>query len=648
MSIPEAQPGLLLALIPLLPLAGAITLWCGTWCGLRTPGRSIALLAAGLSLLTIVAAVVSLGAGEAPRTLTGGRWLVLRGGAAGAINLSLRWDGLAALWLLVQSAAALLVLCCSRRGAQSALGARSTAAWSLSLLGLVDLLALAGNYWQLFVCWELSLVAAWRLLASVAADEAEERAAERVLWTGLIGDLPLLIGLLAIWQSFGTFEFAAVLQPVAAAPVPPESPPDVMRGFATFCLIIAALVRCAQFPVCNWLPRAAGMRGAAAQWGTLIGIVATGVFLLLRSVPLLATNAAALSLLVNWGCLSAAVWGCLVLTQPDWRRALASFVTGMLGLACAGIGMAGRWGVESAIFLASNLIVLSAALLCCRHLAENGNRRAAHGPGRRGAVCLAIALASGVWGQEAVLFELWESGDVVAGTQHRPPADAVGDAARPAAVHGTSPAAPLAAVFAHLLLSLGLLRALFRSETASIQIGSDASGESRLGGYGVAVIVLSAALFVPLLISLRPPLPGWQVVDGRGVTDVILRLCTPGITGLLMLLALLLAWFLSRASRDAGARLERSFSSLVRLSRRGFYVDEAFWICCGLPLSICANVCRFLEQYVWERELISADDGISPAPDADTDAVVAGRSLVPVLALFVAAGAVLVILLLEG
>jgi len=112
------------------------------------------------------------------------------------------------------------------------------------------------------------------------------------------------------------------------------------------------------------------------------------------------------------------------------------------------------------------------------------------------------------------------------------------------------------------------------------------------------------------------------------------------------LLALLLAGFHSRASGDARARLKRAFSSLSRLSRRGFYVDEMFWICCGLPLSICANVCRFLEQHVWERELLSGDNGVPPVPDAD--AALEGRSPMPVMALFVVAGAVLVILLLEG
>jgi len=393
------------------------------------------------------------------------------------------------------------------------------------------------------------------------------------------------------------------------------------------------------------LPRAAGLRATAALWGTLIGVAAAGVFLLLRSAPLLTANPAALSLLVNWGCLSAAVWGCLALTQPDWRGALASFVAGMLGFVCAGIGAAGSSGAEPATFLAGNLVVLSAALLCCRQSAGTDHHGAARGPGRRGALCLAMALASGGWGQEAVLRDLWQSG-VVAETQEPQPADAAPDAAPPAAGHASSAAAPLAAVLAQFLLCLGLFGGLFRGETEATLIGTDASTETRLGGFGVTLVILSAGLFVPLLFIFRSRLPGWQFVDGHGAAGLVVRLCTPGMTALLMLLALLLAGFHSRASGDARARLKRAFSSLSRLSRRGFYVDEMFWICCGLPLSICANVCRFLEQHVWERELLSGDNGVLPVPDAD--AALEGRSPMPVMALFVVAGAVLVILLLEG
>jgi NADH:ubiquinone oxidoreductase subunit 5 (subunit L)/multisubunit Na+/H+ antiporter MnhA subunit len=647
MNVFEAQSGLLLTVIPVLPLAGAITLWCGDWRGLRTPGRSIALLAAGLSLLAVVAAVVVLGIGEAPRTLTGGRWLVLRDGAGGMIDVSLRWDGLAALWLLVQTAAALPVLYCAPEREQPAGGARSMAAWSLALLGLVDLLALAGNYWLFLVCWELALIAAWRLLASAATDELDARAAYRMLWTGLVGDLPLLVGLLAIWQSFGTFEFVVVLNnAVAEGTSAPESSADVMRGLATFCLVIAALVRCAQFPASNWLPPAAGARATPALWGTLIGVVPTGAFLLLRSAPLLATSPAALTLLVNWGCLSAAVWGCLALTQSDSRRALASFVAGTLGLVCAGIGAAGGSGLESATFLASNLIVMPAALLCLLPHSEHANGRDKSWRRRRAAVCLGMALGSGIWGQEAVLRDLWTAADAAAASQRPPPEMAATDMPPSTASHASSAAAPLAAVLAHLLLSLGLFRTLFRSRPESIPNGTNDPDGFRITIPGVVILSISAVLLVPVLYGLQPRLSGQQANDGFAATDLLMRLCRPGMTGLLMILALLLAWLLVAKSPQSSARLENTFGSLARLSRRGFYIDEACWISCGLPLSICANVLRFLEHHVWERELLSGDDGTLVAPDADSGGE--GRSLMPVLALFVAAGAVLVILLLEG
>jgi formate hydrogenlyase subunit 3/multisubunit Na+/H+ antiporter MnhD subunit len=626
MNIPETQLGLLLIQVPILPLAGAATLWGGAWCGLRTAGKSIALLAAGLSLMSIVAALVLPGAGEAPRTLIGGRWLEL--GAGSGINISLHWDGLGALWLIVQTVAALLVLSCVKEGEEVDAGARSTAAWSLALLGLLDLLALSGNYWQLFVCWELSLVAAWRLLATAATNEADVRAAQRMLWTGLIGDLPLLVGLLAIWQAFGTFEFAAVL-PAASTAATPDSPLDVMRGFAAFCLVIAALVRCAQFPACNWLPLAAGTRATPALWGTLIGVLPAGVFLLLRSAPLLAANPAAMSLLVNWGCLSAAVWGCLALTQPDARRALAAFVAGAFGLACAGVGASGGTDLAPAAYLACNLLVLPAALLCGFSIVARAGDR---GAGWSMTLVLAIVLASGVWGQEAVLGDLWTPGANSAAPLDAPPADA----------RVTSPAPPLAALLAHLLLSLGLFRILLRRDQALVHRDGDAPDTPHGGRFRLGGLVAIALLLVPCLF-------GWRWLSGQETAgaEANVRLAMPGMTGLAMILALLIAWLARSPSRATAPSSETALASLARLSRRGFYVDEAFRICCGLPLAVCANVFRFLELHVWEWELLSGDDGAGPASDADADPAVEGRSLMPVLALFAAAGAVLAILLLE-
>jgi hypothetical protein len=158
---------------------------------------------------------------------------------------------------------------------------------------------------------------------------------------------------------------------------------------------------------------------------------------------------------------------------------------------------------------------------------------------------------------------------------------------------------------------------------------------------------ISAGLFVPVLFALQPQLSGRNMNDSLAAADLLARLCMPGMTGLLMLLALLVAWLLVVKSPRAGARLENAFGSLARLSRRGFYIDEACWICWGLPLSICGDVFRFLEHHVWEREFFSGDDGIVAPTEADSGGAADGRSLTPVLALFVAAGAVLVILMLE-
>jgi NADH:ubiquinone oxidoreductase subunit 5 (subunit L)/multisubunit Na+/H+ antiporter MnhA subunit len=379
----------------------------------------------------------------------------------------------------------------------------------------------------------------------------------------------------------------------------------------------------------------AATRGTAALWGTLIGVLPAGVFLLLRSAPLLVANPAALSLLVNWGCLSAAVWGCLALSQADVPRTLAAFVAGTFGLACAGVGASGGTDLAPAAYLACNLVVLPAALLCGLSLvARNGDR----GAGWRMTLLLAVALASGVWGQESVLGDLWAPGTESAAPQDVPPA----------AAQVTSPAAPLAALLAHQLLCLGLFRSFFRSNQALANNAVDSPDAPRGGRSGLGALFVVAVLLVPFLFGLRPWQPGAGEAAAGHVAESIVRLAMPGMTGLAMIVALLIGWLTRNPSHVAGVSAEGTLGSLARLSRRGFYVDEAFRMCCCLPLAVCANVCRFLELSVWEQELLTGDDGVGPASDVDADPALEGRSLMPVLALFAAAGAVLIVLLLEG
>ncbi|HSG71239.1 MAG TPA: proton-conducting transporter membrane subunit, partial [Planctomycetaceae bacterium] len=76
--------------------------------------------------------------------------------------------------------------------------------FSFSMLGLV----LAGNIFQVFVFWELVGVCSYFLIGFYTERHAASSAANKAFIMNRVGDFGFLIGLMALWTSFGTFQFA--------------------------------------------------------------------------------------------------------------------------------------------------------------------------------------------------------------------------------------------------------------------------------------------------------------------------------------------------------------------------------------------------------------------------------------------------------
>jgi NADH:ubiquinone oxidoreductase subunit 5 (subunit L)/multisubunit Na+/H+ antiporter MnhA subunit len=519
------------------------------------------------------------------------------------------------------------------------------------MLAAVQLAVMSTSYWQLFVCAELVSVAAWRLLCSLPQSAGESAAERHILTWGLLSDLPLIVGLTALWQGFGTLDYAVILDAPPALDASGTETSHVMAGFAAFCLVAAGMARCAQFPCGHWLMAAATGRGAAACLVVCLGVLPLGVFLLLRSLPLLAAQPAALTLLGNWGCLSALVWGGVILTQCDLARTAAAFAAGTLGLFCMGLGPGSELGSAAALYLAGNLFLLTSLLLATVFLpdssqeADGGAQTATPAAGRASLICrwlpllVAVALASGVWGQEGILRALWTpaagSETNAALTTEGP----VSDTAPP-----PLPVAEVAGIAAHLLLSFGLFRTVLpvvRSSAAQ----APTSDRPRLFS---GLLVLVAAVAMPLAVGLCPQLVG---VDPSGEVSVLSQLSPlwlPGMTALLMLLALLLAWLFNGRSSTTPQDAEDRFGSLVRLSQRQFYVPDVCRLGIALPLAVCGGAVRLLERHVWEQPLLRDPSEVSSDSPPDAAGHAPAHPAWPALCLCLATGIVLILLLRGG
>src|SRR4030095_7105080 len=81
-----------------------------------------------------------------------------------------------------------------------------------SMLGLV----LAGNIAMVFVFWELVGICSYFLIGFYIERQSASNAANKAFIVNRIGDFGLIIGLMAIWSSLGTFAFGDIEREDAA------------------------------------------------------------------------------------------------------------------------------------------------------------------------------------------------------------------------------------------------------------------------------------------------------------------------------------------------------------------------------------------------------------------------------------------------
>lgn len=171
--------------------------------------------------------------------------------------------------------------------------------------------------------------------------------------TKRLGDLFLLMGVLAIWPLAGTWNFTELSVWAATAKLDP-----VVAALLGLALIGGPLGKCAQFPLHLWLDEA--MEGPLPS--TILRnsvVVATGAWVLIKLEPILALSPITSAVLIGIGGLSSLGGSLVALAQVDIKRALSYLVTAYLGVVFIAVGT----GQTEAAFLLLLTHAVSSALL---------------------------------------------------------------------------------------------------------------------------------------------------------------------------------------------------------------------------------------------------------------------------------------------
>ena len=210
-------------------------------------------------------------------------------------------------------------------------------AFTLSMQALV----LADDLVLLFICWELTSLASFLLIAS--AGNAGEGASMRTLLITFVGGVLLLLAIAAIWWRTGTTSLSGVFSHEVWASDP---------GFTTLIAVLVALAgftKAAQFPFHVWLPDAMAAITPVSAYLHAAAVVKAGIFLLLRFSPVLHGNAVWNGLLVTVGLITTCVGGYFALEQTDAKKLMAYSTVSQLGLLTASIGLGTEAGIAAAV-----------------------------------------------------------------------------------------------------------------------------------------------------------------------------------------------------------------------------------------------------------------------------------------------------------
>nr|YP_010538847.1 NADH-plastoquinone oxidoreductase subunit 5 [Valeriana jatamansi]UYF12316.1 NADH-plastoquinone oxidoreductase subunit 5 [Valeriana jatamansi] len=206
--------------------------------------------------------------------------------------------------------------------------------FSSSMLGLVT----SPNLIQIYIFWELVGICSYLLIGFWFTRPLASNACQKAFVTNRVGDFGLLLGILGFYWVTGSFEFRDLFK-ISNNLIYNN---EVHFLFVTLCAVLlfsGAVSKSAQFPLHIWLPDA--MEGPTPISALIHAatMVAAGIFLVARLLPLFILIPYIMNFISLIGILTVFLGATLALAQKDIKIGLAYSTMSQLGYMMLALGM---------------------------------------------------------------------------------------------------------------------------------------------------------------------------------------------------------------------------------------------------------------------------------------------------------------------
>ncbi len=239
------------------------------------------------------------------------------------LDLHLRFDAFALVMTLLVSGIGALV-CVYAIGYFSHI-----APGQMRLAGLMTLFAAAmlGVVWAdhliaLFVAWELTSITSYLLIGNDDRTAKARAAALQAIFITGAGGLSLLVGLIIVGQSAGTYRLSEMIE---------QPPSGGALSAGIVCVLLGAFTKSAQAPFGSWLPGAMVAPTPISAYLHSATMVKAGVYIVARLAPILATSGQWRVLVLVVGAATMLIGGLRAMRQRDLKLLLAYGTVSQLG-----------------------------------------------------------------------------------------------------------------------------------------------------------------------------------------------------------------------------------------------------------------------------------------------------------------------------